>query len=110
MKGHKEDLLDRAGEVDPITGARLDVDPGTRLDLDRGGHPNRNGGEAAPARPTIRGKFLFLGDRKLYVRGVTYGTFRPSEEGSDFPDPLTVERDFVQKRLRAGVRVCERCP
>jgi GT2 family glycosyltransferase len=89
-------LLDRGGEVDPITGARLDVDPGTRLDLDRGGHPDRNGGEAAPARPTIRGKFLFLGDRKLYVRGVTYGTFRPNREGSDYPDPSTVERDFAQ--------------
>jgi hypothetical protein len=28
-------------------------------------------------RPRARGKFVFLGDEKLYVRGVTYGTFRP---------------------------------
>jgi len=93
-------LLERVGEVDPITGIRLDLDPGARRDLDRSAHhdPNGdlNGGEAARPRPTIRGKFLFLGDRKLYVRGVTYGTFRPNRHGSDFPDPLTVERDFAQ--------------
>ncbi len=76
---------DRAG---PMTGHHLDDDGN--------GHHDRNGGGAARARPTIRGKFLFLGDRKLYVRGVTYGTFRPNREGSDFPDPLTVEHDFAQ--------------
>jgi hypothetical protein len=46
----------------------------------------RNGRSRVGARPSLRGKFLFLGDRKLYVRGVTYGTFRPNQDG-DFPDP-----------------------
>ncbi|MEK6272491.1 MAG: glycosyltransferase [Actinomycetota bacterium] len=96
MKGHEEDLLDRAGKVDPVTGTGLNLDPGAGFDLDRSGHHDRNGGEAARPRPTIQGKFLFLEDRKLYVRGVTYGTFRPNREGSDVPDPLTVERDFAQ--------------
>src|SRR6266516_4659348 len=32
-------------------------------------------------RPSARGKFIFIGDEKLYVRGVTYGTFRPREDG-----------------------------
>lgn len=48
---------------------------------------------AAP-RPVARGKFIFVGDRKLFVRGVTYGTFRPDADGHQFPDRATVERDF----------------
>src|SRR5688572_6316496 len=49
-------------------------------------------------RPIVRGKFLFLGNRKLYVRGVTYGTFRPDGKNDPFPDPAIVERDFAQMR------------
>lgn len=51
--------------------------------------------ERAEVRPTVRGKFLFSGDKKLYVRGVTYGTFRPDETGEEYHD-LNVERDFAQ--------------
>src|SRR5438067_6720344 len=47
-------------------------------------------------RPTVRGKFLFVGTEKLYVRGVTYGTFRPAADGSEYPSPDVVERDFAQ--------------
>ena len=50
----------------------------------------------ASARPQVRGKFIFVGDEKLYVRGVTYGTFRPNDEGEEFPAPEVVERDFEQ--------------
>src|SRR5437899_12833727 len=32
-------------------------------------------------RPSVRGKFLFVGDQKLYVRGVTYGAFEPDADG-----------------------------
>jgi len=46
-------------------------------------------------RPTVRGKFLFIGEEKLYVKGVTYGTFRPGDGGSEFHDPHAVERDFA---------------
>jgi O-antigen biosynthesis protein len=35
-----------------------------------------------------------VGDEKLYVRGVTYGTFRPNDEGEEFFDPARVTRDF----------------
>jgi O-antigen biosynthesis protein len=42
----------------------------------------------------VRGKFLFVGDRKLYLRGVTYGTFRPDANGDEFPPPRTVAGDF----------------
>ncbi len=51
---------------------------------------------AAPPRPKALGKFLFAGDEKLYLRGVTYGTFRPGEDGSGYPHPARVEADFRQ--------------
>ena len=42
----------------------------------------------------VRGKSLFEGDTKLHVRGVTYGTFRPDEQTSDFPGVEAVAEDF----------------
>jgi GT2 family glycosyltransferase len=48
------------------------------------------------ARPRARGKFVFVGDEKLYVRGVTYGTFPPDEEGDELPSLDVVERDFAR--------------
>ncbi len=47
-------------------------------------------------RPCVRGKFLFVGDEKLYVRGVTYGAFTPDAAGNEYHDLATVERDFAQ--------------
>jgi hypothetical protein len=54
------------------------------------------------ARPEVRGKFLFVGDEKYWVKGVTYGTFRPDAGGHAFPPSRQVERDFVQM-VRAGI-------
>ena len=50
---------------------------------------------AKAERPVVRGKFLFVGEEKLWVRGVTYGTFRP-QGGSEYPPDDVVERDFVR--------------
>jgi glycosyltransferase involved in cell wall biosynthesis len=47
------------------------------------------------ARPEARGKFLYRGTEKLYVRGVTYGTFRPNGEGQEFHDRQMVASDFA---------------
>ena len=47
-------------------------------------------------RPHVKGKFFYLGDEKLWIRGVTYGTFRPNESGNEFHNPEVVERDFAQ--------------
>ncbi|HLB27512.1 MAG TPA: glycosyltransferase [Dehalococcoidia bacterium] len=52
--------------------------------------------EVTLARPRVRGKFIFVGDQKLYVRGVTYGTFRPAEDGLEFTDAGQAEQDFAQ--------------
>ena len=46
-------------------------------------------------RPRVHGKFLFVGDEKLYVRGVTYGTFAPGPDASDFPASDVVRADFA---------------
>jgi GT2 family glycosyltransferase len=58
--------------------------------------------QADGARPRVRGKFLFLGKEKLYIRGVTYGTFRSDEQGEEPYRPDIVERDFAQMAA-AGV-------
>jgi GT2 family glycosyltransferase len=49
----------------------------------------------APAAPVIAaGKFLAAGGEKLYVRGVTYGTFAPDTDGRLFPPERQVDDDF----------------
>ena len=48
------------------------------------------------SRPQVKGKFIFVGDKKLYIKGVTYGTFSPNAEGELYPEPKVVEQDFVQ--------------
>jgi len=50
--------------------------------------------DARSRRPRTVGKFLRFGDETL-VRGVTYGTFRPDEQGDQFPAPEAVARDFA---------------
>ena len=43
-------------------------------------------------RPHAAGKFLYAGDEKLYVRGVTYGTFRPDARRAASSRPGRVAR------------------
>ena len=45
-------------------------------------------------RITVKGKFLYQGESKYWIKGVTYGTFRPRDDGTQFPDREVVERDF----------------
>src|SRR5256886_700830 len=47
-------------------------------------------------RPTVRGKFLYVGKEKFWVRGISYGTFFVDENGEERFTPETVERDFAQ--------------
>ena len=46
------------------------------------------------APPKILGKFFFVGERKLFLRGVSYGPFAVGAHGFPFPEPATLERDF----------------
>jgi hypothetical protein len=47
-------------------------------------------------RPRVEGRFLAVGDDKLHVRGVTYGTFLATVPGDDGYDPTAVDEDFVR--------------
>jgi O-antigen biosynthesis protein len=51
---------------------------------------------------TAAGKFLAAGGEKLYVRGVTYGTFAADEHGRLFPSERRVDDDF-RTMARNGV-------
>ena len=51
---------------------------------------------SSQARPHIKGKFFYQGDKKFWVRGVTYGTFRPDESGNEFHTRNVVAADFSQ--------------
>ncbi|PYP10549.1 MAG: glycosyl transferase [Gemmatimonadetes bacterium] len=88
------------------TGGSTNESPERRLAIQQV-TPDRRVATVAPARaptpplrstprPCVRGKFLFVGDEKLYVRGVTYGAFTPDAAGNEYHDLATVERDFAQ--------------
>src|SRR5438034_11745346 len=47
-------------------------------------------------RPEVRGKFIFIGDDKFFVRGVTYGAFRPDRDDREYHDSAIIEADFAQ--------------
>jgi O-antigen biosynthesis protein len=49
-------------------------------------------------------KFFFEGDRKFFVKGVTYGPFKPDAEGHYLGPRDRVERDLAQMR-EAGLNV-----
>lgn len=65
--------------------------------MERAGDPISMVAPAPPrARPVIRGKFLFVEDEKFYVRGVTYGAFRPDAAKNEYQDLERIDRDFAQ--------------
>ena len=43
-------------------------------------------------RPHVGGKFLFVGRDKLWIRGVTYGAFRPGPNGQEYHETKVLER------------------
>src|SRR4051794_2732960 len=59
------------------------------------GHTPADPRPGSGARPRAAGKFLAVGDTKLYVRGATYGTFAPDAAGVDYPAPAVVAADFA---------------
>src|SRR5262249_46345200 len=50
---------------------------------------------AATKRPWVRGKFVYVGEDKVWVKGVTYGTFEPGEERGEYGSVDAVDRDLA---------------
>jgi GT2 family glycosyltransferase len=46
-------------------------------------------------RPEVKGRFIFTGKNKFFVKGVTYGPFGPDSSGRDYHDHAWVQRDFA---------------
>src|SRR5437016_14635320 len=51
-------------------------------------------------RPTVRGKFLFLGGEKFWVRGISYVTFYMDENRQERLAPDMVQKDFSDMAAR----------
>lgn len=59
-------------------------------------HPSKALPVVEGLRPRVNGKFIFVGEEKFYIRGVTYGPFRPDESGCEYHNMESVEKDFLQ--------------
>lgn len=53
-------------------------------------------------RAKTRGKLITRGDEIFFVKGVTYGTFKPLPTGELFPEPERVQQDFEAMK-EAGI-------
>lgn len=51
-----------------------------------------------------RAKFFFAGDEKFFLKGVTYGPFRPNDDGDFLPSPERAAQDFELMR-EMGVNI-----
>jgi len=60
--------------------------------------------EQPETRPSVRGKFIFVAEEKFYIKGVTYGPFRPDDHGSEYRDAGVVAHDFG-RMVANGVNV-----
>ena len=58
--------------------------------------------QSCPVR--VRAKFFFEGDKKFFIKGVTYGPFAPDSEGEHFGNPEKARADFELMR-EAGVNL-----
>jgi len=50
------------------------------------------------AKARCHGKFFFVDEKKVFLKGVTYGPFSPSQLGVPFPDASKVALDFALMR------------
>jgi GT2 family glycosyltransferase len=50
----------------------------------------------------VRGKSLSVDGRAFYVRGISYGAFRPDADKNEYTDLQMIDRDFAQMRS-AGI-------
>src|SRR5271166_1666069 len=55
-----------------------------------------------PAPVRVQGKFFFVGDKKHFVKGVTYGPFPKGSHEAQFPEYMVVDSDFAMM-AEAGI-------
>ncbi len=86
-----------------LPSARPAESPSPAWILPSGNGPSRNVGDEperseriglSGPRPTISGRFFHAQGGKAYLNGVTYGTFRPQLDGTEYPPRDVVDRDF----------------
>ncbi|MCP4406452.1 MAG: glycosyltransferase [Gammaproteobacteria bacterium] len=53
-------------------------------------------------RPVSRGKFIYIGKEKYWIRGITYGVFRSPQGEGGFPASSLVEADFASM-VKVGI-------
>src|SRR5437867_1344648 len=56
--------------------------------------PARSTAVRSSARAAVDGKFFRVGDEKFYLKGITYGPFKPSRDGELFPSSDQTHADF----------------
>ena len=68
--------------------------------------PDEVPAETSFERVRTSGKFFLTGGRKFYVKGVSYGPFRPDEDGAPFPPDANLRHDFRERSTpgRSGCR------
>jgi O-antigen biosynthesis protein len=47
-----------------------------------------------PGGIRVHGKFFFIGEKKHFIKGVTYGPFPKGSHGAEFPERAIVDSDF----------------
>lgn len=56
------------------------------------------------SRIRVRAKFFFEGDKKFFIKGVTYGPFAPDADGEHFGNPEKLANDLGLMRM-AGINL-----
>ena len=57
-------------------------------------------GDVSSPRPVVSGKFFRQGPDTFYLKGITYGTFAPQADGSQYPAAERVAGDFALMSAR----------
>jgi glycosyltransferase involved in cell wall biosynthesis len=51
--------------------------------------------ESVRARPSVVGKFIYIGEQKFYMKGISYGAFRPDAAKREYHDLTRIDQDFA---------------
>lgn len=82
----------------PFLNARMYVRRGQEkvVPVDTDESHRRRIGHSAAARVAVKGKHFYSEERKLFIKGVTYGTFAPDQQGFHFPSIEVMRQDMAQ--------------